>query len=381
MRAQKEKDGHRFGRDDETAMTVLLFTPAYPPDTGGAATFYATLVSELPAAYDVIILTGYRADEPLRSVTDGARIFRVFPNIYSLPDPIRVFFETAVLLTATVWLTARESVDVSHAHGSALSVVGIGLASALTGTPIVYDCRDMGIRPWIVRIGPVAGWLSCSSGLDEKLVHGGIPPDRIERVPIVNPDYVSTYADRGVNGRDPFEIIYVGAVRDPKGVPELIRGFAAVDHNAYSMRLTVVGHGPARDRCERLTHELGIGDAVTFTGQVPHERALERIAGADVLVHPSESETGPRSVTEAFELGTPVAATPVGRVPDILTHEVTGLVIDQRAVDIADALEQLYADEQLRESIAAAAKEESGRWSWDTVTDRVQRVYADAVAR
>jgi len=380
VQSQIERDSRPSGGGDDTEVTVLLFTPAYPPDTGGAATFYTTLVSDLPAAYDVIVLTGYRADESVRSVDGGTTVLRVFPNVYALPDPVRVLLETVVLFAATLWLAGRGLVDVVHAHGSALSVVGIGLASTLTSTPVVYDCKDMGVRPWLVRLGPVATWLSCSSGLDEKLVDGGVPRDRIERVPVVNPDYVSTYADSGTGRQDTFEAIYVGAVRGAKGVPALIRGFAAVDRDAHPMQLTVVGDGPARERCERLADELGVEDAVTFTGRVLHERALEHIAEADVLVHPSESETGPRSVTEAFELGTPVVATPVGRVPEVLTHEVTGLLIDQRAVDIADALERLHADEQLRASIAAAAKEESERWSWDAVTERVRRVYADSVA-
>lgn len=361
-------------------LNILLFTPAYPPDTGGAATFYGTLVSELSGTFDVFVLTGYRADEPVHSFDEGVTVLRVFPNVYALPDPIRVLLEAAVLFAVTLWLTVRGRVNVIHAHGSCSSIVGLGLAAKLASTPIVYDCQDMGVRPWLVRLGPVTTWLSCSAELDGKLVDGGVPRDRIERVPVVNPDYVSTFADREVDGLDAFEVIYVGAVRDAKGVPALIRGFAAVDRHAYPMQLTLVGDGPALERCRRLAAELDVEDAVTFTGRVTHERALEYIASADVLVHPSESETGPRSVTEAFELGTPVVATPVGRVSEILDHERTGLLIDRRAADVTDALERLHADERLRASIADAAKKESESWNWDVVTEQVRRAYEASVA-
>lgn len=372
---------HLVGSRNQEATDILLFSPAYPPDSGGAATFYSHLIAELSPHQKILLVTSYQADEPLISKNGNIRLLRIFPRIDILPVPVRVALETAVLFIATVYSAIIHQIEVIHAHGSSFSILGIGIATLFTRTPIIYDCQDEGVRPWLVQIGPVIKWFSSSKNVDELLVNGGVPRDKIIRIPVVNPDYVSEYANEVNGDNTSFEIIYVGELRDFKGVYKLLNAFADFSQSKTDVQLTFVGDGKAKDDLKELRDEYGLETKVNFTGTLSHTQTLERIADANVLVHPSASETGPRSVTEAFELKTPVVATPVGRVPDVVRNEETGLLIDRSPKAIREALERLYRDEEFRRSLASAAKEESESWSWETVTERVVSTYAEAVER
>lgn len=365
--------------NQEEAADILLFSPAYPPDSGGAATFYSNLIAEISPDQKIILVTSYHADEPLISKNENVHLLRVFPRINILPVPVRVALETVVLFITTVYSAIIHQVDVIHAHGSSFSILGIGIATLFTRTPIIYDCQDEGVRPWLVQIGPVIKWFSSSKNVDELLVNGGVSRDKIKRIPVVNPDYVSEYANEVDEDSTKFEVIYVGELRDFKGVYKLIEAFEIFSRSKPDVQLTFVGEGEAKDDLKELRDEYDLETKVEFTGTLPHRQTLERIASASVLVHPSASETGPRSVTEAFELKTPVVATPVGRVPDVVRNEETGLLINRSPKAIHDALEKLYRDEEFRRSLASAAKEESESWSWDTVTERIVSTYAEAV--
>lgn len=361
-------------------VTVLLFSPEYPPDSGGAAIFYSNLLGQFPDTHTIVVVTSYHPSEPLISTDGNVTLYRIFPHFEALPVPLRVALETATLFFATIFIITLYHVDIVQAHGSAFSVLGIGTATLLVRTPVIYDCKDEGVRPWIVRVGPVQKWFSVSSNVDAVLIEGGISEDDIIRIPVVNPSYVSDYDAETDDGIDGFEIIYVGELRELKGVHILIEAFDRFARCRTDVHLTFVGGGEAREKLDYFRQVHNLEDKVRFTGRISHKNAIHRIATADVLVHPSASETGPRSVTEAFELGTPVIATPVGIVPDYVTHGESGLLINRSAESIFEALKTVYDDEDFRRSLASGAKEVYASRSWDAVSERVLSTYCDVLS-
>lgn len=122
-----------------------------------------------------------------------------------------------------------------------------------------------------------------------------------------------------------FVIGCVGNLAEGKGQDFLLRAFAHVRAEEPNTALLLVGEGPRRSALERLADDLGIRAAVHFAGYDTRARAI--IAALDVLALPSETETFGRTLLEAMRAGTPIVATRVGGIPEIVEHERTGLLV------------------------------------------------------
>ena len=105
-------------------------------------------------------------------------------------------------------------------------------------------------------------------------------------------------------------------------------------------RLEIAGDGPCREELVRLTHELGIGSAVKFLGEV--RNIPELLARASLFVLSSKSEGISLTLLEAMALGLPVAATAVGGNPEVVVDGQTGrLVPAESPAELAGAILQI----------------------------------------
>ncbi|HAK62263.1 MAG TPA: glycosyl transferase, partial [Alphaproteobacteria bacterium] len=111
--------------------------------------------------------------------------------------------------------------------------------------------------------------------------------------------------------RRPDEIVIgaLGALREEKNLPRLVRAFALIgDHP--NARLVIAGSGPARAAAEAQAADLGISGRITFTGHVTHPERSYRLF--DIFALSSDTEQMPLGMLEAMAAGLPVAATDVG---------------------------------------------------------------------
>jgi glycosyltransferase involved in cell wall biosynthesis len=116
------------------------------------------------------------------------------------------------------------------------------------------------------------------------------------------------------------------------------------------------------------------GDRVRLLGALPRERVLELFAAADAAVLSSSWENFPHTLVEALSVGTPVIATRVGGVPEIVEDGRNGLLVPPNDVEaFADAIRRFFGDDELRARLAAAAAPSVERF-------RPERVYAELEA-
>ena len=154
---------------------------------------------------------------------------------------------------------------------------------------------------------------------------------------------------------DPPYFLYLGRLTEEKGLPTLLRAYAAAGTRAG---LCVAGDGPLRPALETLAATLGI--QVRFTGPLRGE-ALRRVAGRCLaLVAPSEwLENCPYSVMEALAMGKPVIGSRIGGIPALVEDGVTGFLcepVDKNALAAAlKKLEALSAGDYADMSAAARA--------------------------
>ncbi len=169
---------------------------------------------------------------------------------------------------------------------------------------------------------------------------------------------------------------FVGRLTDQKGVEDLIRALPLIRAARPEAHAVIAGEGPLRRALEALARTLA-GDAATFTGAL--EDPLPVFQLSRVLVVPSHFEPLGIVAAEALALGKPVVATRVGGLPEIVEHEVTGLLIPPRdPAALAEAVCRLLKGKGLARDIGARGREMARRlFSEEAVLPRYERLYLE----
>lgn len=149
-----------------------------------------------------------------------------------------------------------------------------------------------------------------------------------------------------------------------KGLETTMRAVALLQVSGCDIRLTLAGDGVEKDKLEGLAVQLGIAGITKFTGFLS-ERDLGRLyLENDIFVHPSRTtDTGdregiPNSLLEAMAHALPVIATRHSGIPEAVTHEKTGLLINQsEPYELAAAIGLLAASPVAREQLGSSARQ------------------------
>ena len=142
-----------------------------------------------------------------------------------------------------------------------------------------------------------------------------VPPSRLRYIANGVPVSPAAQARPPVPAGRPLVIGTVAVLRPEKRLSRLLRAFA-VARQQHALRLVIVGDGPDRAPLQALAAELGIADAVEFTGYLAQPQ--QRLAGIDLFALSSDTEQQPMAMLEAMAMGIPVLSTRVGDVPHML---------------------------------------------------------------
>jgi glycosyltransferase involved in cell wall biosynthesis len=157
-------------------------------------------------------------------------------------------------------------------------------------------------------------------------------------------------------------LVFVGRLVEEKGVGDLLRALALLHGDGLGAHAMFLGEGQERARFEALAVALGPAEAAHFLGWIAPEAVPAHLAAADVFVAPSHSEGQGLGAVEAMLAGTPVVATRVGGMVDVVSHRRTGLLTDVKAPqDIAKAVGEIIEGRPLAEELAAAGREDALR--------------------
>jgi phosphatidylinositol alpha-1,6-mannosyltransferase len=169
-------------------------------------------------------------------------------------------------------------------------------------------------------------------------------------------------------------ILSVGRLVPRKGHDTLIRALPLVRREVEGAALLVVGAGPDERRLRRLADRLGVTDAVTFAGGVPHRDLPPYYAAADVFAMPCRTRRVGLDLEglgivflEAAAAGLPVVAGDSGGACEALLPGRTGYLVDGRSVrEVAERLTELLLDRKAARAMGARGREwVMTRWGWD----------------
>jgi glycosyltransferase involved in cell wall biosynthesis len=184
----------------------------------------------------------------------------------------------------------------------------------------------------------------------------GFDTDRIRVVPHFYDERFGRPADDRGDGTpsadpagptDPFDLLYVGALRDYKGVHVLIRALGVLARRNPSVRLRVAGTGPLERRLHALARDVGVADRVDWLGYVDHDRLPSVYADADAFVYPGLlDEPFGRVLLESLAAGTPVVASDVGSTDYVVGDAGERFTAGDPAAlaDAVDRLRDRYAE-------------------------------------
>ncbi|GGS44158.1 glycogen synthase [Streptomyces violaceus] len=378
-------------------MRVGLLTREYPPDVyGGAGVHVEFLARELRSLVDLDVHCWGEGR------TDGVLRHRPWSTLDGANDALRTF---SVDLAMAAALEGRELV---HSH-TWYANLGGHLAKLLYGIPHVMTAHSLEpLRPWKAeQLGggyELSSWaertaveaadaviavsgamrediLGCYPALDPEkvhVVHNGIDTS------LYRPDHGTDALDRiGLDRSRPY-VLFVGRITRQKGVPHLLRAVRDIDPAAQVVLCAGAPDTPEIDQEFReLFGELSrVRDGVFWIPRMlPRPEVIQLLTHAALFVCPSVYEPLGIVNLEAMACGTPVVASAVGGIPEVVDDGRTGLLVpagDDFEAGLARAMDSLLGDPETAGRMGEAGRERAvGEFGWDAVARRTVRLYEE----
>jgi len=380
---------------------ALLLTREYPPHIYGGAGVVADQLSKALAKRmtvevrcfgareprdDGIVVRGYAPWERLKAGADGPRY-------------------APALETLSIGLAmARDPVDadVAHAHTWYADMAGLWIRT-LHRIPLVVTLHSLEpLRPWKAdQLGSgylLSSWIektavetadrviAVSAGMrDDILAHFGAAPERV----VVIHNGIDPERFRRTDRRDALErfgvrepyVLFVGRITDQKGIFDLL---AAAPRLPTGVQVVLCASAPDTPEIEeRLKRAVAGRPNVTWIAEmVAHDPLVQLYSHAAVFACPSVYEPFGLINLEAMACAAPVVACGVGGILEVVEDGVTGLLVPPATPDaLAAALARVLGDKALGERMGRAGRRRvESAFSWASVAERTEGVYADAIA-
>jgi glycosyltransferase involved in cell wall biosynthesis len=300
----------------------------------------------------------------------------------SMPLHGLFMFLGCVLLARRLNKESRfDCIDAHFVYPDGLAAVLIG---KVLGLPVVVSARGTDIelypafsliRPLIVwTLAHAAGVLAVSGSLKAAMVRLGVPAEKIQvianGVDVDRFQPVDRIAARRQLGlpEDASLIVSVGSLLPVKCHERLISAVAQIKTRHPRLKLYIVGEGPSRPKLEELIRDLDIHAQVVLVGSRSNEELKSWFSAANVSCLVSSREGWPNVLSESIACGTPVVATRVGGVSEIIRSPELGILVEPNTLAIAAGIEDALTRSWDQEALVRHAR----RRTWDVVAAEVE---------
>jgi glycosyltransferase involved in cell wall biosynthesis len=215
-------------------------------------------------------------------------------------------------------------------------------------------------------LGEINYHIPYSEFMKEKLKRNGVDEDKITVIPFgVDFDKIQSGKVKKKN------IVFSGRLGKEKGVNLFIEALEGI-----KVKGIIIGDGPQRKEYEELAKDKKVD--ITFTGWInDREKYFQLLKSAICVVVPSVwLENFPLVIGEAFACETPVIGTNSGGIPELINNSGAGFVVERDAEEIAEKIQVLLEDEQLRDEMGKKGREYAEKhFNWDKNVERLVGVY------
>jgi colanic acid/amylovoran biosynthesis glycosyltransferase len=239
---------------------------------------------------------------------------------------------------ATIALVASRLLDITYsftAHNS-FFIDRVILEEKIRRARFIVAISEF-TREYLIRLSP-------GDNVADKIhiVHYGLSPDDFK------PSDPKPVSDIPV-------LLFVAQLSERKGTPVLIEACRILAERGVSFRCVVVGDGPQRGLVQQLVEEYGLQEIVELPGAVFQEHLRDYLRQANVFVLPCVTASNgdmdgiPNSLMEAMAMEIATVSTYVSGIPELIEDGVSGLLVPEKdALALADALQGLLEDDELR---------------------------------
>ncbi len=175
-------------------------------------------------------------------------------------------------------------------------------------------------------------------------------------------------------------LISVGRLAQEKNWHTLLDAAAEVIRTLPDTRLVILGEGEERHNLKKQAQQLGIAERVELPGTIPFADVPHHLFAADLFCFASVTETQGLVTLEAMAANLPVVAVDASGTSDVITHEVEGLLTENNAQALAQAIILALQNDSLRESLRAAAQAKAQAYDIRRQAERLTAVYQHAIA-
>lgn len=294
-------------------------------------------------------------------------------TVWQTHREISVLLRTLIIFPKSVYFAQKmEKIGIEHIHAHFVWLEGIaaGIAKDLLGITFTIHPHAFGLfmrdqkdvraelqnasgvvtvsthhREYIATLCPVI------EQKDIGIVHYGLEVDRYKPA-----------SKQSRNGKV-IRIVAVGDLCEKKGPEYLVDACALLAKRGYHFQCDFVGHGHLQKKLQAQIDRLGLQDRITLCGVQGLPQVLQKYHESDIFALPcvvardGDRDGMPNVLIEAMACELPVVTTPVAGIPDLVTHEETGLLVKERdALTLADALENLIVDEAMRKRLGKQAR-------------------------
>ena len=262
----------------------------------------------------------------------------------------------------------KRGIEHIHAHFASSAASVASLASALSGIPfsITAHAKDIfheSVQPEeLTRKLATAQMTFTVSEFNLQYLRSNYPAvsDRIVR--LYNGMHLDDFAYVSPEKRPP-DIVAVGRFVEKKGFEDLILACQELTRRGLDYSCHLIGGGELEGKLASMIDQFGLSDRICLLGSQPQVKVKEAIRHSAVMAAPCvHGQDGnrdglPTVLLESMALGTPCISTPVTGIPEVVKHQVTGLIVPERSPkDLADALELMISRPDLRVRYASAAR-------------------------
>jgi len=253
------------------------------------------------------------------------------------------------------------------------------LLGEMLGVPVIVSARgtDMNLFPSFRTIRPmirwtltrVAGGIGVCSPLKDLMIAHGLAPDKAQVIgngvewDLFQPVVQSSARDRLGIPQGGKVIVSVGGLIERKGFHFLIPAVARILPRHPHLRLYISGGGPARHQLEALIRRHDLDGRVFLKGPQPNADLKYWYSAADLSALTSSREGWPNVILESMACGTPVVATGVFGVPEVIVSPQLGVMVEQSVPSIAGGLEEALSKDWDRAGVAQHARQRT----WEVV--------------
>jgi glycosyltransferase involved in cell wall biosynthesis len=353
---------------------------------------FCRTVGELPEGPRIQVTVATFRRGVLKSERDGFRAALEESGIWTDVIEERSVFDVARQLSQLREIVGRRAPDIVQSHGVKshflLRLSGLPKSRPCVAFNHGYTVPDLKMRlynqfdRWSLRMPGLI--VTVSEAFRRDLISSGIRAEKIRVVHnAIDAEFLTAIAQvhrgrfRASLGIAEAEkiVLSAGRLSQEKAVPDLIRAAGLL--RDLPVHIIVVGDGPEHANVKAAAAQAGIANRVRLMGHV--KDVTPYFAVADVLALPSLSEGSPNALLEAMMAGVPVVATATGGIPEMVSNEVSALLVKPRDIEaMAHALRRVLTEPETSARLKTAAHELAvSGYSPEARAQALQKIYAE----